>query len=101
MRLRGSSSWVPLTVAVRLVGCFGVQWAAGHRTQHRQDTVPHAGTTRVGGPRPERDWRAGCVDVLPPARMGEAELLRGGGDARGGAAAGEVGALVVVVGVQA
>src|SRR2546429_6570247 len=91
MRLRGASSWVPLTVAVRLVRWLGIQGAAGHGAEHRQHAVPHAGTARVGGPRPERDRRAGRVDVLPPAGMRETEVLRGGRDAVGGAVAGELG----------
>src|SRR5260370_33620406 len=101
MRLRGSSSWVPLTVAVRLVSWFGIQWAAGHRAQHRQHAVPHARTTGVGGTRAERDRRAGRVDVLPPAGMGKAELLRRGGDAIGGAGAGQLGPELVVLGAEA
>src|SRR5438046_9073228 len=101
MRLRGASSWVPLTVAVRLVRRLGIQGPAGHGAEHRQHAVPHAGTAGVGGPRPERDRRAGRVDVLPPAGMGETELLRGGGDAVGGAVAGELGQELVVLGGQA
>src|SRR5229473_3457038 len=101
MRLRGSSSWVPLTVVVGLVSWFGIQWAAGHRAQHRQDAVPHAGTTGVGGTRAERDRGAGRVDVLPPAGMGKTELLRRGGYAIGGAVAGELGQELVVLGVEA
>src|SRR2546421_13046353 len=88
MRLRGASSWVPLTVAVRLVRWLGIQGAAGHGAEHRQHAVPDARTARVGGPRPERDRRAGRVNVLPPAGMGKTELLRGGGGAIGGAGAG-------------
>src|SRR3982074_430774 len=99
MRLRGTSSWVPLTVAVRLASCFGVQWSPGDRTQHRQHAVPHGGTAWVGGARAEGDRRACRVDVLPPARMGEAELLCGGGHAVGGAVAGELRQELVVFGV--
>src|SRR5438876_8845856 len=100
MRLRGSSSWVPLTIAVRLVRWLGIQGAAGHGAEHRQHAVPHAGTARVGGPRPERDWRAGRVDVLPAAGMRETELLRGGRDAIGGAVARELGQELVVLGAE-
>src|SRR2546427_8825825 len=98
MRLRGASSWVPLTVAVRLVRW---QRAAGDGAEHRQHAVPDAGPARVGGPRPQRDRRAGRVNVLPPAGMGKTELLRGGGDAIGGAVAGELGQELVVLGAEA
>src|SRR2546428_12568961 len=87
MRLRGSSSWVPLTIAVRLVHWLGIQGAAGHGAEHRQHAVPHAGPAGVGGPRPERDRRAGRGGVLPPAGVGETEVLGGGGGAGGGAGA--------------
>src|SRR2546429_6092533 len=100
MRLRGASSWVPLTVAVRLVRWLGIQGAAGHGAEHRQHAVPPAGTARVGWPRPERDRRAGRVDVLPPAGMRETELLRGGRDAIGGAVASELGQKLVVLGAE-
>src|SRR3989442_8184764 len=101
MRLRGSSSWEPLTVEVRLVSWLRIQRAAGHRAQHRQDAIPNAGAALVGGTRPERNRRAGRVDVLPPAGMGKAELLSGGGHGIGGAGAGEVRQGPIVVRVQA
>src|SRR5438132_6362201 len=101
MRLRGASSWVPLTVGVRLVRWLGIEGAAGHGAEYRQQAVPDAGTAGVGGPRPERDRRGGRVDVLPPAGMGKTELLRGGGDAIGGAVAGELGQELVVLGAEA
>ena len=41
------------------------------------------------------------MDVLPPAGMGETELLRGGSDAVGGTIAGELGEELVVLGTQA
>src|SRR5438128_4068764 len=101
MRLRGSSSWVPLTVAARLASWFGIQRATGHRAQHRQHGIPHAGTALVGGTRTERNRRACGVHVLPPAGMGQTELLSGGGDAVGRAVAGELGQELVVLGVEA
>src|ERR1700716_2132034 len=101
MRLRGSSSWTPLTVAVPLVGCFGVQRATDHGGQHCEHAVPDAGPTLVGGTGPERNWRLCRVDVLPPAGVGEAELHGRGGDAVGGAIAGELGQELVVFGGEA
>src|SRR2546421_11166064 len=83
MRLRGSSSWTPLTAAARLVGWLRVQRAADDRAQHRQHTVPDAGPTLVLRTGPECNRRPREMDVLPPAGGGEAKLHgRGGGAAR-------------------
>src|SRR2546422_11354959 len=91
MRLRGSSSWAPLTIHVRLARRFGVQRAADHGPQHRQHAIPDTDTTLVCGMGAERDRGTSRVDVLPPARMGQTELLSGGSGAVGGAGAGEPG----------
>src|SRR5207244_7589216 len=101
MRLRGSSSWAPLTIDVRLARRFGVQRAADHGPQHRQHAIPDTDTTLVGGMGAERDRGTSRVDVLPPARMGQTELLSGGSDATGGPAAGELGQVLVVLAVEA
>src|ERR1700736_1717154 len=101
MRLRGSSSWVPLTIAVRLVRWFGSQRAADHPPHPGHPAAQNAATARVRRTRAERDRRAGPVNVLPAAGMGETELLRRGGDAGGGAGAGELGQELVVLAAEA
>ena len=50
---------------------------------------------------PERDWRTGRMEVLPPAGMREAKMLRGCSNAVGGAIAGQLGQKLVVLGGEA
>src|SRR5207245_3201450 len=101
MRLRGSSSWTPLTVADRLVRWLRVQRAADHGAQHCQYAVPDAGPALVLRTGPERNGRLRRMNILPPAGVGQAELHRRGGDAVGGAIAGELGQKLVVFGGEA
>src|ERR1700704_317022 len=101
MRLRGSSSWTPLTAAARLVGWLRVQRATDDGAQHRQHTVPDAGPTLVLRTGPECNRRLRGMDVLPPAGVEEAKLHGRGGDAVGGAIACELGQELVVLGGEA
>src|SRR2546428_12531945 len=91
MRLRGSSSWTPLTVADRLGRWLRVQRAADHGAQHCQYAVPDAGPALVLRTGPERNGRLRRMNILPPAGVGQAELHRRGGEAVGGSIAGELG----------
>src|SRR5438445_340191 len=100
MRLRGSSSWRPLTVADRLVRWLRVQRAADHGAQHCQYAVPDAGPALVLRTGPERNGRLRRMNILPPAGVGQAELHRRGGDAVGGAIAGELGQKLGVIGLR-
>src|SRR5260370_5854803 len=101
MRLRGSSSWTPLTVDARLVRWLRVQGAADHGGQHCQHAVPDTGAALVLRTGPERDRGLRRMDVLPPAGVREAEVHGRGGDAVGGAIAGELGQQLVVLGGEA
>src|SRR5438132_6537252 len=98
MRLRGSSSSTPLTIDARLVRWLRVQRAADDGAQHCQHAVPDAGPALVGGTGPEGNRRLRRMDILPPAGVGQAELHRRGGDAVGGAVAGELRQELVVFG---
>src|SRR5437870_13502756 len=71
---------------------------SGNRADHGHHTVPHRRVPGIRSVRSERDRRTGRMQILPPAGVGEAELLGGGGDAVGGAIASEVGQKRIVLG---
>src|SRR5256885_1822923 len=105
MRPRGSSPCTPpaftgyIPVAtVNSVRRGGFEGSPGNGADHGHHAVPHRWVPGVGRSGPERDRRTGRVDVLPPAGVREAKLLRGGGNAVGGAVAGELGQELVVLG---
>src|SRR2546429_32592 len=85
MRPRGSSPCTPpaftgyIPVAtVNSVRRGGFEGSPGNGADHGHHAVPHRWVPGVGRSGPERDRRTGRVDVLPPAGMGQTQLLRGG-----------------------
>src|SRR5438067_11901854 len=105
MRPRGSSPCTPPAftgyipaATVNSVRRGGFEGSPGNGADHGHHAVPHRWAPGVGRSGPERDRRTGRVDVLPPAGVREATMLRGGGNAVGGPIAGELGQEVGVRG---
>src|SRR3989442_11131075 len=104
MRPRGSSPRTPPAftgyipaATVNSVRRGRFEGPPGNGADHRHHPVPDRWVPGVGRSGRERDRRTGRVEVLPPAGVREAKLLRGGGDAVGGAIAGELGQELVVL----
>src|SRR5438874_11177888 len=74
---------------------------SGNRADHGHHTVPHRRVPGIRSVRSERDRRTRRMEILPPAGVGEAELLGGSGDAVGGAIAGELRQKLIVLGGEA
>src|SRR5256886_15498591 len=104
MRPRGSSpctppvftGYIPAAI-VSSVRRGGFEGSPGNGADHGHHAVQDRWVPGVGRSGPERDRRTGRVQVLPSVGMGKAKLLRGGGDAVGGAIAGELGQELVVL----